>query len=74
MASFPPQADLVRERAAALARFAEWEASNPVRYSPGAALEAVGALYELLPLSGRSRAVDPSGVAALHTLLKRLDR
>jgi hypothetical protein len=67
-------AEGVRERARALSRFAEWEAAHPVRLSPSAAVEAIGALYQLLPPPSRSRAVDPSGIIALHEILKRLAR
>ena len=67
-------ADEVRARAAALEQFAVWEASHPIRLSPGAALEAIGALYELLPPSGRRRPVDPAGVMALHATLSLLCR
>jgi hypothetical protein len=67
-------ADEVRERAEALGRFSAWEAAHPIRLSPGAALEAIGALYELLPPSARRRPVDPSGVMAFHQALGILDR
>jgi hypothetical protein len=74
MASSQSLADQVRERATALARFADWEAAHPSRLSPGAALEAIGAIYQLLPLSGRHRPVDPTGVMALHETLSRLSK
>ena len=67
-------ADAVRERAEAFERFALWEASHPIRLSPSAALEAIGALYDLLPPSGRERPVDPAGVMALHRTLRLLSR
>ena len=62
------RAELLRERAAALARFAQWEADNPVRYSPGAALQGVGALYDLLP--GASNGARP----CIHLALWRYTR
>jgi hypothetical protein len=74
MASPRRLADTVRERAEALERFAVWEATHPIRLSPSAALEAIGALYELLPPSGRRRPVNPAGVMALHATLSILSR
>ena len=74
MASSQSLADQVRERAAALQRFADWEAAHPTRLAPSAALEAIGAIYQLLPPSGRRRQVDPTGVMALHETLSRLRR
>jgi hypothetical protein len=67
-------ADAVRERAEAFERFAVWEVTHPIRLSPSAALEAIGALYELLPPSGRRRPVDPAGVMALRETLSILSR
>ena len=67
----PEDAHALRE---ALERFAVWEATHPIRLSPSAALEAIGALYELLPPSGRRRPVDPAGVMALHATLSILSR
>jgi hypothetical protein len=72
MASSQSLADQVRERAAALQRFADWEAAHPTRLSPSAALEAIGAIHQLLPSSARRRQVDPTGVMALHQTLSRL--
>jgi hypothetical protein len=66
--------DEVRERAEAFEQFAVWEAAHPARLSPSAALQAVGALYQLLPVSERRRPVDPSGVMALHKTLAIVDR
>ena len=66
--------DAIRERTRALEQFAAWEATHPARLSGPAALEAIGALYELLPPSGRSRPVDPTGVMALHKMLDALSR
>jgi hypothetical protein len=74
MASPQRLADAVRERAEAFERFALWEATHPIRLSPGAALEAIGALYELLPPSARRRRVDPAGVMTLHETLSLLSR
>jgi hypothetical protein len=74
MHSPPRLADAIRERAAALERFADWEASHPARLSPGVALEAIGALYQLLPPAGRRRPVDPAGVMALHETPRRASR
>ena len=74
MASPQRLADAIRERAEALERFAAWEATHPSRLSPSAALEAIGALYEVLPPSARCRPVDPAGVMALHQTLSRLAR
>jgi hypothetical protein len=74
MASPRQLADAVRERAEALERFAAWEATHPIRLSPSAALEAIGALYELLPPSGRRRRVDPAGVMILHETLGIISR
>jgi hypothetical protein len=70
MSSNPRLADQIRARAEALEQFTEWQAIHPVRLSPAAALELVGALYELLPPSGRRRAVDASGVMTLHETLR----
>jgi hypothetical protein len=74
MASPQRLADEVRERAEALERFAVWEAAHPIHLSPSATLEAIGALYELLPPSGRCRPVDPAGVMTLHKTLSILAR
>ena len=64
-------AEAIRARAAALERFARWEACHPQHLSPAAALAAAAALYELLPAESRTRPVDPSGVMAFHALLAR---
>ena len=74
MAAPKELAEEIRARAAALERFARWKAAHPSQLSIGAGLEAVGALFELLPQSSRRRAVDPNGVMALHTTLQRLVR
>ena len=64
-------AEAVLAREAALARFERWEADHPAHLGPGAALAAVAALYDLLPVSSRLRAPDPSGVMAFHALLRQ---
>jgi hypothetical protein len=64
-------AEAVRARAAALERFARWEAHHGPRLSAAAAVAAAGALYDLLPATSKTRPVDPSGVMALHALLAR---
>jgi hypothetical protein len=65
-------AEALRAREAALERFARWEAVHPATLSPTAAIAAATALYDLLPAESRVRAVDPSGVMALHALMSRL--
>jgi hypothetical protein len=74
MTSAERLADGVRQRARALERFAEWEATHLTARLPDAAIEAVGAVCELLPPSARRRPVDPTGVMALHRTLGRLSR
>jgi hypothetical protein len=64
----------VRARAEALERFSAWELAHPRRLSPDAALEGIAALYELLPKVSRARAVDASGVIAMHRALSVLAR
>jgi hypothetical protein len=61
-------AEAVRDREVALERFASWEADHPALLAPDAALAAVAALYDLLPVATRRRAPDPSGVMAYHAL------
>ena len=63
-------AALVRQRAERFARFAEWEALHPATITPGAAVEAIGTLYELLPAESRQRPIDTSGVRVLHDALR----
>jgi hypothetical protein len=63
---------LLAQRAAALARFAKWEANHPASLSPAAAIGAIGALFETLPPASRTRPVDPAGVMAFHQLLSAL--
>jgi hypothetical protein len=62
----------IRARADALARFAEWESSHPATLTPEAAVAAMGALYQLLPVASRQRPIDTSGVARLHDALRHL--
>lgn len=69
MRSARPLAAALHERAEALARFEAWEAAHPNRLSPAAALEAIGALCDLLPPAARLRPVDPAGVIVLHETL-----
>jgi hypothetical protein len=65
---------MLRARAEAFARFAEWEASHGVTLTPAAAVSAIGALYLLLPPASRQRPVDTTGVACMHDALRRLSR
>jgi len=67
-------AALVRQRAAAFDRFAQWEAEHPTSLSAAVAIEAIGTLYDLMPPSARQRPVDVSGVARFHDMLRRLPR
>jgi hypothetical protein len=67
-------ASAVRARTEALARFAEWESSHPATMTPEAAVAAIGALYQLLPIASRQRPIDTSGVARLHEALRHLSR
>jgi len=60
------------DRSEALARFDAWAAEHPMSLPPAAAVAAAARLYDLLPLESRGRAVDPSGVMALHGMLARL--
>lgn len=64
--------DLVRQRAAALDRYADWAAVHPTRLAPAGAVEAIGALLDMMPLPVRERAVDTTGIACLHAALKLL--
>ena len=72
MGRTPDLAALVRQRAEALARFAEWEASHPAMMSPEAAVASIGALYELLPAASRQRQIDTAGVRRMHDALRHL--
>jgi hypothetical protein len=67
-------AKMLRARAEGLARFAEWEASNPMPLTPGAAVAAIGALYRLLPPASRQRPVNTAGVARMQDALRHLVR
>jgi hypothetical protein len=62
----------LRERSRALERFAEWQARARPNLSAEVSLSGVALLFELLPASSRTRAVDPSGVAAMHRALSVL--
>jgi len=66
--------DLVRRRATSLDRYAQWESTHPTVLGSAAALEAIGALYEILPTAVRERPVDASGVICLHRILKHVSR
>jgi hypothetical protein len=68
------RAERIRERAAALARFAAWEEQSPARLGPEAALSGVSFLYDLLPPAARARPVDASGVVAMQRALAVLGR
>jgi hypothetical protein len=63
-----------QERLEALARFDRWAADHPMQLSAAAAIAAAGRLYDLLPPASRQRAIDPSGVIALHRLLASVCR
>jgi hypothetical protein len=43
-----------------------------MRLAPAGAVEAVGALLDMMPLDVRERPVDTMGIARLHAALKRL--
>ena len=72
MSDAPDIATLFRERVQGFARFAQWERLHPAQMTPAAAVSSIGAIYELLPVSSRSRAVDASGVARMHAALRYL--
>jgi hypothetical protein len=67
-------ATLLRARAEALARFAEWESSHPVMLTPATAVASIGALYQLLPPAARARPIDTAGVGRMHRALRHLSR
>jgi hypothetical protein len=67
-----PFRDLVRQRAAALDQYADWAAAHPTLLAPADAVEAIGALLDMMPLADRLRPVDTTGVARLHAALKLL--
>ena len=64
--------ELVRERAAGLEHYARWEAAHPMRLAPHGAVEAIGALLDMMPLAARHRAIDTTGIVRLHAALKLL--
>jgi hypothetical protein len=64
----------MRARGVAFERFNVWQSTHPSRLSSQAALEAIGALYELLPPASRQRPIDPAGVITFHEILRRLGR
>ena len=64
----------MRQRAISLDRYRQWESNHPAVLLPAAAVEAIGALYDLLPISARGRTVDASGVMCLHQSLMRASR
>ncbi len=59
-------------RAAALARFNEWEARQRSTLSAADAVAGIGFLYDQLPAAARTRPVDVSGIRALHRALAML--
>jgi len=65
-------ASLFQERVQGFLRFAEWERTHPAEMTATAAVASIGALYELLPESSRSRPVDASGVARMQAALRHL--
>ena len=64
--------DLVRRRAASLERYSRWAVEHPAPLSPAAAVEAIGALLDMMPYAARERPADPTGIARLHRALKHL--
>jgi hypothetical protein len=65
------QRDLARQRAAALREFEAW-AREQREPDAAATLVLAGGLYELLDPAQRERAIDPSGVQAMHRALRVL--
>jgi hypothetical protein len=61
------EALLAREQA--LARFAEWARTRPSTLEPAAALAAISALYDMLPIASRHVALDVSGIMTMQRLL-----
>lgn len=61
-------------RAAALARFNEWEARQSSTLSAADAVAGIGFLYDQLPPESRTRPVDVSGIQAMHRALAVLSR
>ena len=64
----------LREFQARLARYARWEAENPVSLSPEQGIQAVGALYDLLPPEARTVNDDPryEGVQRMNVVTAKL--
>jgi len=69
---FANEGAALRAREAALRRFENLEKTLPVDRDAGRALAGIGWLYDVLPRDARRRAVDPSGVRALHASLSVL--
>ncbi len=65
-------AEALLERQRALERFSAWEEKHPRVETSQAALNAVGFLYDLLPVEARRRPVDTRGIQALHGALAAL--
>lgn len=67
---------MLRERAAALARYEAWDREHAVHLEPAAAIAAVGSLYRLLPEEARRREDDPrfEGVGRMLDALALLGR
>ena len=59
-------------RAERLRRFNAWEAQHPLELDEGAAIEAIGALYELIPAASRRRPFDSKGLSAMRQALSYL--
>jgi hypothetical protein len=66
------RAEGLRERSTALQRFAEWQERARPSLSAEVSLTGVALLFELLPVSSRTRALDPSGIGAMHRALSVL--
>jgi hypothetical protein len=64
--------ELVRRRAASLERYSRWALEHPTPLSPSAAVEAIGALLDMMPPEARKQRTDPTGIALLHGALKHL--
>lgn len=72
VSAVPDIASLFRERVRGFARFAEWERTHPREMTAAAAVASIGAIYQLLPKSSRSRPIDTSGVARMQAALRHL--
>jgi hypothetical protein len=68
------EASAVRQRAAALARYSEWERGHETSLAPADALSGVALLFELLPPPSRTRPLCTDGVQRMHHLLSVLGR